>query len=165
MTTRGTTLAALLAVLGRPSWWLLGLAGFLARGGILLFLLAIVTLPSPLALSNLLSPILVPIVFGGVTPALLAVIASAIAAVVVWILVGAWIGAATEVVLILDACRAAPDECVPVGPPHDSGRWVITRVAVAHLIALVPLGIAIALGSVRVVNVAQSVARWEARST
>ena len=52
MTIAGRTLAALLAVLGRPSWWMLGLAGFLVRGGIVVFLVAIITLPSPLALSH-----------------------------------------------------------------------------------------------------------------
>jgi hypothetical protein len=153
VTTRGATLAALLAVLGRPSWWLLGLAGFLARGGILLFLLAIVTLPSPLALSNVLSPMLVPIVFGGVTPTLVVILVAAAGSLVAWILLGAWIGAATQVVLIVDARRAAPEEGVPVGDPREPGRWLITRVAVAHLLAQLPLAIAILLGSLRIVDV------------
>jgi len=153
VTTRGATLAALLAVLGRPSWWLLGLAGFLARGGILLFLLAIVTLPSPLALSNLLSPLLVPIVFGGVTPALIVVLVAGAGSLIAWILLGAWIGAATEVVLIGDARRAAPDEGVPVGAGREPGRWLITRVAVAHLVAQLPLAVAVLLGSLRIVDV------------
>ena len=89
VTTRGSTLAALLAVVVRPTWWILGLAGFLARGGILLFVLATVTLPSPLALSNVVAPLLVPIVFGGMTPFLLAVIGLGILSVVAWIVVGA----------------------------------------------------------------------------
>lgn len=154
MTTRGATLAALLAVLGRPAWWLLGLAGFLARGGIVLFLLAIVTLPSPLALSNIVGPMLVPIVFGGVTPTLLGILAAAIAGLVGWLLLGAWVGAATEVALIGDARRAASEEGVPTGPRRDPGRWLISRVATAHLIAYLPLAIAIALGSLRIVDVA-----------
>jgi len=41
MTTRGATLAALLSALGRPSWWILALAGFLVRGGIVVFVVAI----------------------------------------------------------------------------------------------------------------------------
>ncbi len=154
MTTRGATLAAFLAVLGRPAWWLLGLAGFLARGGILLFLLAIVTLPSPLAVSNLVSPLLVPIVFGGVTPAMAVFFVVGIAAVAALVLVGAWIGAATEVVLIGDARRAAPEEGVPAVAERDPGGWQISRVAIAHLVAHVPLAIAVALGSIRIINVA-----------
>ena len=154
MTTRGVTLAALLAVLGRPAWWLLALAGFLARGGILLFLLAVVTLPSPLALSNVVAPLLVPIVFGGVTPVLAAVIAFGIASVVAWILVGALIGASTEVVLVVDSRGAAIDEGVPTRAERHPANWAIVRVAVARLIAHVPFAIALALGSVQVVNAA-----------
>ena len=37
--------ASLLVTLGRPAWWLLALAGFLARGGIVLVVLPIVNLP------------------------------------------------------------------------------------------------------------------------
>ena len=68
MTTRGATLAALLAALSRPSWWILALAGFLVRGGILLFLVAIVTLPSPLALSNEVGPIITRLYLGDLDP-------------------------------------------------------------------------------------------------
>ena len=154
MTTRGVTLAALLAVLGRPTWWLLALAGFLARGGILLFLLAIVTLPSPLALSNVVAPLLVPIVFGGVTPVLAAVIAFGVASIVAWILVGALVGASTEVVLVVDARRAAVEEGVPTRAARHRAGWTIVRVASARLIAHAPFVIALALGSVQIVNVA-----------
>jgi hypothetical protein len=154
MTTRGATLAALLATLGRPAWWLLGLAGFLARGGILLFLLAIVTLPSPLALSNVVAPLLVPIVFGGFTPLLVALLVSGFVSLVAWILVGGWIGAATEIVLIRDARRAAAEEGLPVRRGDPSGSWLIGRVAIGHLLAHVPLVVVAALGSVAIVNVA-----------
>ncbi len=154
MTTRGATLAALLATLARPAWWLLGLAGFLARGGILLFLLAIVTLPSPLALSNVVAPLLVPIVFGGFTPLLLALLVSGIVSLVAWVVVGGWIGAATEIVLIRDARRAAAEEGLPVRRGDPSGHWLIGRLAIAHLLAHVPLVVVAALGSVAIVNVA-----------
>lgn len=154
MTTRGATLAALLATLARPAWWLLGLAGFLARGGILLFLVAIVTLPSPLALSNVVAPLLVPIVFGGFTPLLVALFVSGVVSLVAWIVVGGWIGAATEIVLIRDARRAAAEEGLPVRRGDPSGHWLIGRVAIAHLLAHVPLVVVAALGSVAIVNVA-----------
>ncbi len=154
VTTRGATLAALLATLARPAWWLLGLAGFLARGGILLFLLAIVTLPSPLALSNVVAPLLVPIVFGGFTPLLLALLVSGIVSLAAWVVVGGWIGAATEIVLIRDARRAAAEEGLPVRRGDPSGHWLIGRVAIAHLLAHLPLAVAAALGSVAIVNVA-----------
>jgi hypothetical protein len=154
VTTRGATLAALLAALARPAWWLLGLAGFLARGGIVLFLLAIVTLPSPLAISNVVAPLLMPIVFGGVTPALAALVATGIGSIVALVLVGALIGAATEVVLIDEARDAAVEEGVPVVPRPLTGRWLIGRVAIAHLLAHIPLVVVAALGSIQIVGVA-----------
>jgi hypothetical protein len=153
VTTRGAALAALLSVVGRPSWWLLGLAGFLARGGIVLFLLAIVTLPSPLALANLAAPFLQPIVFGGVTPFLATVIGVGILSLVAWIVVGAWLGAATEIVLIRDARRAAADDGLLVRPDRHGPRWLIVRVTSAHLVAHVPLLVTLAIGSIGIVNV------------
>ncbi|HET7474145.1 MAG TPA: hypothetical protein VFJ71_13555, partial [Candidatus Limnocylindrales bacterium] len=102
-TTRGVTLAALMSALARPAWWILGLAGFLIRGGILLFLVAIVSLPSPLALSNVLAPIITPIYFGQLEPDTAALIGLAVVALVVWLVGGSWLAAATEVVLVRDA--------------------------------------------------------------
>ena len=152
MTTRGAALAALLAVLGRPTWWILGLAGFLARGGIVLFIVVTVTLPSPLAISNVVAPLLVPIVFGGITPFLVAVIALGIGSVVAWVVVGAWIGAATEVVLIRDARRVALEDGIPARRDVRPPRWLLPRVATAHLVAHVPLGVALVVSSVGIVN-------------
>ena len=154
MTTRGRTLAALLAALGRPSWWILGLAGFLVRGGIVVFVLAIVTLPSPLALSNVLGPIVTPLYLGSVEPATVALIAGGIAFLVAWLVCGGWIAAATEVVLVRDARRAASDEGLPIGPDRSSGRLLISRAAAAHLLALIPLTFVLGVGSVQIFNVA-----------
>jgi len=153
MTTRGTTLAALLGVLGRPSLWILALAGFLARGGIIVFLLGVVTLPSPLALSNVVAPLLVPIVFGGVTPFLVAVIAIGIGSIVLWIVVGGWLAAATEVVLIREARNIAAADRLPVRPEGPRLRWLVARVTAAHFLAHVPLIVTTALGSISIVNV------------
>jgi hypothetical protein len=154
MTTRGGTLAALLAALGRPSWWILALAGFLVRGGIVLFAVAIVTLPSPLALSNVLGPIVTPLYLGHVEPTTLVLLVAAIVAVVAWVVVGAWVAAATEVVLVRDAQRAAAEEGLPVGPDRPTGRLLISRAAAAHLLALVPAAVTLGLGSVGIFGVA-----------
>ena len=153
MTTRAATLAALLAVLGRPTWWLLALAGFLARGGILLFLLAIVILPSPLAVSNLLAPLLVPIIFGGVTPALAAAIAAAIVALLALLAAGTLFGAAVEVELIEEARAAAGEEGIPLARRPAPGRWRIVRVAVARVLAHIPLLVVASLAAIQIVNV------------
>ena len=154
MTTRGRTLAALLAVLGRPSWWILGLAGFLVRGGILVFAVSIVTLPSPLALSNVLGPIVTPLYLGRVEPSTIALIGSAIGLSLAWLVCGSWIAAATEVVLVRDARRAAREEGLPTGPDRAAGRLLISRSAIAHLLALVPLAAVLGIGSVQISAVA-----------
>jgi hypothetical protein len=154
VTTRGSTLAALLAALGRPSWWILALAGFLVRGGIVLFVVAIVTLPSPLALSNVFGPIVTQLYFGGLEPGTVALIVIAIVVVVAWVVAGSWIAAATEVALIREAQQAAADEGLPVGPPRPAGRLVVSRLAAAHLVALVPLAVTVAIGSVQIYAVA-----------
>ena len=156
MTTRSVTLAALLAALGRPAWWILALAGFLIRGGILVFGLAIVALPSPLALSNVLRPIITPLYFGRLEPTTAALIAAAVATVVVWIIGGGWVAAATEVVLVRDAQASAIEESLPARPPRTPGSLVVTRAAAAHFLALVPMVLAVAIGSIQIVNVTYS---------
>jgi hypothetical protein len=152
-TTRGVTIAALMTTLGRPSWWLLALAGFLVRGGIVPFLLAIVTLPSPLALSNVLAPDIQAIYLGQVEAPTAIRIALTIGTAVAWLIGGSWIAAATEVVLVRDARAAAIDEGLPVAPVARPGRLLITRATAAHLLCLVPLAIALGLGSIAIVGV------------
>jgi hypothetical protein len=154
VTTRGATLAALLTVLSRPSWWILALAGFLVRGGILLFLLAIVTLPSPLALSNVLGPVITPLYLGHLDPSILALLIGAIVLAVAWIVGGGWFAAATEVTLIRDARLAMSDEGMATRPLASTGRWLIARGAAAHLVALIPMGVVLGIGSVQIFGVA-----------
>jgi len=153
VTTRGVSLAALLAALGRPSWWLLALAGFLVRGGVLLFLVAIVSLPSPLVISNLVAP-LVPAYLGRVDPALLVVIGLGVTFAIGCLVAGSWIGAMTEIALVRDARDAMADEGLRSRPPVRAGRLLSIRVAAAHLLAHVPTALALAVGAVRIVNVA-----------
>lgn len=147
MTTRGVTLTALLVAFGRPAWWILGLAGFLVRGGIVVFVVAIVTLPSPLALSNVLGPLITPVYLGHLEPTTVALLGIGLATIVAWIVGGAWIAAATEVVLVRDAQRAATAQGLPTRPVRPAGRMLIARSAAAHLLALVPLALVIALES------------------
>lgn len=154
MTTRGATWAALLAALGRPSWWILALAGFLVRGGIVVFVVAIVTLPSPLALSNDFAPLLTPLYFGRLEPTTLVLLVAAIVIVVAWIAAGGWFAAATEVVLVRDAQQAAYEEGLPTRSLPPAGSMLITRSAVAHLIALIPMAFALGVGSVQIFGVA-----------
>ncbi len=165
MTTRGGILAALLAALGRPSWWLLALAGFLVRGGIVIFLLAIVTLPSPLALANVLEPIVTPLYLGGLQPGTLALLGTGVATLIGWLVIGSGFAAVTEVALIQAAREAALAEVLedveptPLDEPTPSGELAVgrppaSRVAAAHLIALIPAAFTVGIGSIQVFGVA-----------
>ena len=104
--------ASLLVSLGRPTWWLLALAGFLARGGILLAILPIVNLPSPLVLSNLVAPVIVPLALGHVDEGVVAAIAVVVGGLLAWLIIGGLVGAATDLALIRDGLAAARDEGV-----------------------------------------------------
>jgi hypothetical protein len=154
MTTRGATLAALLAALGRPSWWILALAGFLVRGGIVLFVVAIVTLPSPLVLSNILGPIITPLYLGGLEPETVLLVLSVLVGVVLWLVVGGWFAGATEVALIREAGQAAHEEGLMARRRDPTGPGLAGRAAAAHLVALIPMALAVGLGSVQIFGVA-----------
>jgi hypothetical protein len=154
VTTRAVTLAALLAALGRPSWWLLALAGFLVRGGVLLFVLAIVSLPSPLVVSNIVAPLLVPVALGQIDAGTLALIGLAIAFVAIWLIGGGLVAAAIEIVLIRDEREAMADEGLAVHSPPRPRGLLTSRVTAAHLLAHVPTAVALGIGSVRIANVA-----------
>lgn len=57
--------AALVATVGHPHWWALALAAFLVRGGILLVLLPIVSLPSAAGFATAVAPMLEGLIIGG----------------------------------------------------------------------------------------------------
>lgn len=149
---------ALLATLASPATWPLALATFLLRGGILVVVLPIVVLPSPVGLGNLLAPILVAVVFGGLSVEIVAIVSVGAMAIVAWIVVGGLVAATLEA----DAARkVAGDEEVsgasivlsgdgPAAPDRTVAAWVLA----ARLLAHAPTGIGIIWGSVRFVDVA-----------
>ena len=166
MTRSGVFFASLLVSLGRPAWWLLALAGFLARGGILLAVLPIVNLPSPLVLSNLVAPMIVPLALGHVDAAVVAALAIIVAGLLAWLIVGGLIGAATDLALIRDSLVAAHEEGVTgraVGDAEASsstrrdeqgGRSLVTRILVVRLLAHLPFAVVLALGTAAIVQIA-----------
>jgi hypothetical protein len=157
----GAILASLLATLGRPGWWLLALAGFLVRGGFLVFLLPIVVLPSPLAISNLVAPFIVPMALGRIGPETFALGAGAVVALLTWLLIGGSIAAATDLVLVRETAAAAVDEGVASPSPDGRAaidaerrdRVLVATILVARLVAWLPFAAALAIGLVRIVAV------------
>lgn len=141
--------SALVATLARPDWWAMALAAFLVRGGIILVLLPIVSLPSTAGLTTLFAPALEALILGGATVqgVLIGtiVVVVALAALAAAGLAGSWL----DLALIREA---AGDEDLDLGwaPVRASVRPAFAIRLAAHLPTLVALG----YGFIRIVSVA-----------
>jgi hypothetical protein len=98
--------ASVSAALERPRWWLLALAGFLLRGGLLVFLLPIVILPTPAGLANAFAPTLVSFVFGSPSESFITLVILLTAGITTWLLVGGLLAAWIDVALIVEAAAS-----------------------------------------------------------
>ena len=146
--------ASLLVVLPRPATWIVALASFLVRGGILLFIAPIVVTPSPVGIANILGPTITTFWLGGLSLGFATVVAAIFAAFFGWLVVGGLVAALTERDLI--ELVAADDELGAGGTvPHTSGarrRGRIWRILLLRLAAYVPLALALGYGSLRLVQ-------------
>jgi hypothetical protein len=136
-------------VLARPTTWLLALAGFLIRGGVLIVLLPIITLPTPVGLANVVGPAIVSFVFGGPTMGVVILVLVAFAGLMAWLLAGGWLAASMEVALIRTVAadeELAPAELAMTIRPRASG-WILG----ARLFSLAPLLAAFIFGATRLV--------------
>ena len=130
--------SAVVATLSRPSSWAVCLAGFLARGGILLFVLPLVRLPTTASLANQVVPVLQPSVFGTFTSGFVQFVAVLVAGFLGWLIVGGLIGAWAEVTAIR---QALADEELGGwdSVPLVAGRSLLLRVMAARILAHLPL--------------------------
>ncbi len=158
MTIGATLLASLLIALTRPATWVLGLLGFLLRGGLVLVVARIVVLPTPVGLANVLAPVLEDVAFGRRTAQVAELAVVVVAAVLVWLVGGGVVAAAAEVELVRTV--AADDELSVAGGlargtvnGSQSVRDRAWRVLAVRLVALIPLLVALGWGSVRIVAV------------
>ena len=141
--------AALVATLGRPSWWAIALAAFLVRGGFLLLLLPIVSLPTTAALTTALAPTLETAYLG--RPSLegmlvaLALIGTLLAALTAAGLAGSWL----DLALVREA---AADEDVELGWAPSSAS--VVQAFAIRLTAHLPTAAALGYALVRLVTVA-----------
>jgi hypothetical protein len=167
---RGAALTgALLVTLASPATWPLALAAFLIRGGLLVVALPIVVLPTAVGLGNILAPTLTSVAFGGVSLGFVILAATIALAGLAWIIVGGLLAALleAEAARILAAEAVATDEAVAAdeagAPGGFAGRLAPEamrprraesgRILVARLLADLPLGVALAWGSARIVAV------------
>lgn len=150
--------AAATTTLDRPAAWLIALAGFLARGGIVLVAFPILVLPTPTGISNVLAPIIVSVALTGPGTQLVALALGLVALAIVAVIVTGLLGAATDASLIRWAAQEAPAAArqgMPasaVPPPSMStvrastpGR-LLWSLLLARLLAYVPLTVAVVVG-------------------
>lgn len=134
--------AALVGTLGHPSWWALALAAFLVRGGILLILLPVVSLPSAAGIATAVAPMLEGLIIGG--PSIGGILAGAVvglfglAILGVAGLAGSWL----DLHLVREA---VDDEDVDPGwaPLRPSARRAFGIRLAAHLPTLLALAYAV----------------------
>jgi hypothetical protein len=141
-------LGAALGALSAPAAWPVGLAGFLARGGLILFLVPIMVLPTPAGVANLIAPWVVPLWSGQVSAQLVVVVALAVGLAVGSIVAGGMLGAWADLVLIREA---AANEELGFGPVVPRPRRMLAAEAFAvRLLAHAPLALALAWGAARI---------------
>jgi hypothetical protein len=138
---RTTISGAFVLTLLRPLSWVLGLAGFLAGGGLILVAWPILVLPTPTGLQNALGGPVSSLVFGDPAPLLIAVIAGGAAAFLVLVIGGTYAGAWAERQGIAVTLDAAADEGLGLAssPSPLAGAPGTGGVAVLRLLALMPV--------------------------
>lgn len=145
--------AGALTTLARPELWAVALAGFLARGGIVAFLLPIVVLPSPSGVANVIAPSLTSFAFGLVSSSFVEILAAFIALALAWVVLGGLAGAWADTELARAA--SADDELgIGIGDLVQPGRRTVLQAFGVRLLAHLPLAVALAWGAVRIVQAA-----------
>ena len=119
----------------RPALWIVGLGGFLARGGILLMVLPMAPVPSTVGLATLVGP--TSVTAAGLTADSVVRLIVAIVAAVAWLLAGTALGAVADIALV-DG----------FGPSVDGAtRRRIGRLIAIRLAALVPLAVIVTIAA------------------
>jgi len=149
MSAGGALGASLLAVLVHPRWWILALAGFLVRGGLLLLFLPLVQLPTTAGLANALGPTLVGFVFGGPSPSFLLLVGAIVGGLALWLALGGLAGAALDLDLVRRV--SADEELGDRERPTAGDPWAALLIRwLAHL----PTVLVIAWGAAPLVDAA-----------
>lgn len=155
MTSGAILVASLLAALAQPSAWLLALATFLLRGGIVLVVAPILVLPSAVGLSNVFAPMATSLVFGGPSTELVVLALAVVLLALTWLIVGGLLSGATETWLIT-AIR--PDDVGLAGeawrPDDAPARRAAPRILAVRVVGHLPTVLALAGGTIRIVQVA-----------
>ena len=154
MTPGGVITSGLLVALATPATWPLALGTFLLRGGLVLVALPILVLPTPAGLGTALAPSISSIAFGTIPLSVAIVIGAVVVVVVAWLLAGGWAAALLEA----EGTRIVAGDEELLEPDHPTvptavDRRVAGRILVVRLLACLPLGVVLAVGSIRLVFV------------
>lgn len=143
---RATLGLAVAVVVAEPRLWVLGIAGFLLRGGWVVLAVPIWTVPSPVGLTTLIGADAIGT--GGLSPALLVIIAGLFVTLVLVAVVGAVGAAWVDVVAFehfahdretLELRRGSE----PVALSPDARRGLIVRLVLVYGAALIPAAAAL----------------------
>ena len=148
MAIGATYVAALLAVLERPVTWVLGLVGFLVRGGWLIVLAPIVVLPTAVGIANVVAPLVEDIAFGRRTDEVITAGAIALSVALVWLIGGGLLAAAAEVECVRQTLGGLGETS-----PRTTMRHPIWRVFAVRCLTLVPFVVALAWSGFRLTSV------------
>ena len=149
--------ASFLSALADPAIWVLTLCAFLIRGGIVVVVAPIVVIPSAVGLANVLGPTVTSMVLGGVSSDVLALAVAIVGGAFVWLLVGGWVAALLEAEAIRRVARDELDvgtDGSATSPRLASPARAAGHILAARLAAGLPLAVAVAAGSVRLVDLA-----------
>ena len=135
--------AALVATLAHPEWWAMALAAFLVRGGILVVILPLVSLPTPASLITTFAPPIEALILGSPSIEGLAFGALGVSFVLAALALSAMAGSWFELVLVREA---ATDDELDLGwaPRRVSAVAALGLRLAAHLPTLLALAYAFA---------------------
>jgi hypothetical protein len=152
MTPGAVVSASFLAALAAPAVWVLTLAGFLLRGGVVLLVAPVVVLPSAVGLANAFGPMLTTLVLGGPSPQIVLLLVAVVVGAFVWLLGGGWLAGLLEAEAIR---RLAAEDAIERGhaaPAALPATAAAGQILAARLVAGLPLAVATAAGSLRLVE-------------
>jgi hypothetical protein len=151
MTSRGSLVAATLATLAHPRWWLLALAAFLVRGGVLVVLLPIIAPPTVAGLMSFLAPTVIgEVIDGGPgTPVAILAIATAIG-VTAFLSFAGGLGTWFDVALASEAAADSDLGLAPDASPTDRPSGLGTARLGPHVLT----GVAFVFAAARIFAVA-----------
>lgn len=145
MSWLAATRASALLLAERPGLVVVGLAGFLARGGVLLFVLPFVTLPTPVGIANWIGP--TSITASGPAERLVWLIAAIVAVLIAGLVIGTVLGAFADLALFRAA--AGPARTRAGSRRGVDASLLLARLVLIRLLALLPLALALAWSAQR----------------